>query len=705
MDPDIVTVDAGSNSKNDSFTVARNVGGAFNSVYSVSCRNNIQHMDHGDFDGDDYQDIVVHRIKIASSDYDNDNRDHILFYRNNNSDDFELQKEIVLDDSRYIDVSRIMVADYDNDSDPDILYWSRDKNIIGWLENTGDWNFSAGSIDLEGSYDIDPDEVFFFDLTGEGYWEIMAVGDYRNDYVMALFGYDVLNRTFILLDRTPVDDFGGTWVEIVDVLVHDINGDGYPDMIIVAHVSASQTIMTTFLSGPNPSGLPVQSEFSLYETAAILVPEDIEEAHWLEVLDIEVDGDMDIVSVNRENGIVQYFIQRSPYFPEKLMVYGGEMDENKPSLLNVGGYLKKEVEIDFINSSRTYFDQRLPVGPVTEFPLNLSCSNADGTVTVSDLHVTYRLPDVIITNLSFDRAVEGGDLRMDITVSNGGIPVTDVNIVFYDNGDRIAEVLIPEIPSGGTVNETAEWDIPFFSGAGERHEISVVIDPDGMIVESNESNNRASGWVYVRTSTATRGTIYTVLQGFVFFAALWTVSEYAGYIDRRDYNLAGNSIWRAEEAIKFAKKHGIEPPPGVRMFYRQAKMALKGHDFDQAAKWVEELKYTLRGAMMTTLPMIEVDTSSLKDMKAGRWNHREILVSNIGNTNASEVEIIFHSGMPVKGRLHRMRMHRGKKTRILVGFMPFRRGEFNVDVDIAYKRAFDGATFYKRINEMVIVED
>jgi len=704
QDMDIVTADVGYSDGNDRFSVAENINGAFPSMYIVpNVVDDISHMDHGDFDGDGDQDLVV-SFKKPGPPYN-----HLGFYRNDDGrGDFVLQKEIVLDESRSLSLQGLEVMDYDGDGDDDVLYWTRGHPArVGWAGNRGGWNFSLDSMSITaddvffydlGFLNVSGKGVLYYELAGDGYPEIIIL---KGDTPVV---YPNINGSFV---NYPMSFNLGSVIdsveEVMDLLAADVNADGHPDLVMVLKRTDGIHLMITLLSGPNPgdTGLPGETALFLRSELPFQGTPDF---HHLLAMDLERDGDMDVVAVDSTapSRTITRYVRRSTGSPVSLKVYGGV--ESRRTIFFRSGIFQGEEELDFSDSVRAYLNDTLPVGPVTRYPLVFACNNDDGAVELTGLKVRYRVPELFVTDLSFGRAEEGKGLEITAEVANAGSAAHGVGLVFYDNGERIGELTIPEVPALGTVSASMEWDIPFFEGAGKGHNISAELDPGNMITESDEDNNRAYGEIYLRTSTAVRGTFFTLLECLVFFATLWTVREYSGYVNRKNYNLTGDSIWMAEEAMKFSRRHGIEPPPEVRLLYRRARLALRSQQFAEAAETVKDLKVVLRSTMEAAYPDIRVDLTSLRQMTYGRWNHMEIVVSNMGNTHASEVELVFHSGMPVKGRLHRMRLDRGKRKRVLVGFMPFRPGEFAVDVDISYKRAFDGAVHYGRVREMVHCE-
>ena len=110
------------------------------------------------------------------------------------------------------------------------------------------------------------------------------------------------------------------------------------------------------------------------------------------------------------------------------------------------------------------------------------------------IQTTVKRPDLEIyaADIILPVDVKEGDLAQLIAkVTNvGNAKARDVEIVFYDNigydGEEIDSTSIT-IPVGDSVTVTGDWDV----GAGKYY-ITVIVDENEEIVESNEGNNKAT---------------------------------------------------------------------------------------------------------------------------------------------------------------------------------------------------------------------
>ena len=96
--------------------------------------------------------------------------------------------------------------------------------------------------------------------------------------------------------------------------------------------------------------------------------------------------------------------------------------------------------------------------------------------------------------------LEGEEVEISAKIHNRGKPVQNVKVGFYDGDPESGGILIKEmiiystILSGESEIIKVSWDTV---GVAEDHDIYVVIDPEDMIVEENEGNNKASAGITV----------------------------------------------------------------------------------------------------------------------------------------------------------------------------------------------------------------
>ena len=82
------------------------------------------------------------------------------------------------------------------------------------------------------------------------------------------------------------------------------------------------------------------------------------------------------------------------------------------------------------------------------------------------------------------------DARITAVIHNqGDIPVSNVDVAFYDGVSLIGNALIPgPLVGGGQATAEVIWDVPVVVGP---HQISVVVDPFGLLGDVDPGNNTA----------------------------------------------------------------------------------------------------------------------------------------------------------------------------------------------------------------------
>lgn len=116
----------------------------------------------------------------------------------------------------------------------------------------------------------------------------------------------------------------------------------------------------------------------------------------------------------------------------------------------------------------------------------------EGDETNNDLTVTYSTaaPDLIVTSIMWSppNRIDTENVTMHITVQNKGLGTSSASrLDFYADGFLDSYIYFEPLSSGYSNTKTFSW----FPGA-EEHILSVIIDPDNWIFESDESNNTYS---------------------------------------------------------------------------------------------------------------------------------------------------------------------------------------------------------------------
>lgn len=135
--------------------------------------------------------------------------------------------------------------------------------------------------------------------------------------------------------------------------------------------------------------------------------------------------------------------------------------------------------------------------------INSNVSNSDSTFIMEwIINVLYK-PDLVMNleNISFSYVpseVENGEVKENVNVTinaavynNGSGDATNINVSFYDGSagpdNNIANLTIINISAGTSQNASINW-----TSIIGTHDISIEVDPENSIVETDDGNNIAS---------------------------------------------------------------------------------------------------------------------------------------------------------------------------------------------------------------------
>ncbi|RMF40340.1 MAG: hypothetical protein D6753_11895, partial [Planctomycetota bacterium] len=115
--------------------------------------------------------------------------------------------------------------------------------------------------------------------------------------------------------------------------------------------------------------------------------------------------------------------------------------------------------------------------------------NENNNATTRTLTVLDTVPELAPVDILFSDPAPATSQAVMITAlvrNNGGAEATNVGVQFFDNGSPLGAAVIPVLPGEGATTSVAIQSTIEVAGM---HAISVVVDPDDLITELNESNN------------------------------------------------------------------------------------------------------------------------------------------------------------------------------------------------------------------------
>ncbi|UCG70563.1 MAG: hypothetical protein JSV09_05975, partial [Thermoplasmata archaeon] len=91
-------------------------------------------------------------------------------------------------------------------------------------------------------------------------------------------------------------------------------------------------------------------------------------------------------------------------------------------------------------------------------------------------------------------------------------------------------------------------------------------------------------------------------------------------------------------------------------------------------------------------------------MEADAWNKCSVEIENIGNLLAKNVDIVFRGDVEVKGIERIEKLDAGENMQMEIGLKPKKDGELDMDVYLAYQRAFDDRIYQLNLAKKLIVD-
>jgi gliding motility-associated-like protein len=209
------------------------------------------------------------------ADFDNDGKRDLFLYGINNAGNrvsilYQQKNESFIEINRLIGFSsgKAVIFDYNNDGKKDIFITGLDQNIVkkSYLyQNNGDFNFTAKNTGIDA---ITSGDIVTADVDGDGWPDLIITGSNQNNKrICKLY----LNRqgSFIEKANTFTDSLSNSHVS-----VSDINNDGKPDVIFTGTDNRLfyQTVMYLNLGNGN---FERNTSLSLPVTSAAILNTDL----------------------------------------------------------------------------------------------------------------------------------------------------------------------------------------------------------------------------------------------------------------------------------------------------------------------------------------------------------------------------------------------------------------------------------------------
>ncbi len=198
--------------------------------------------------------------------------DHFYWYENTDSSAFTYQSHYIGEYTGY--VRSLHVADFDNDSDMDIIYCEM-MGLSLWKENDGSQNFSTETIS---GWEVFISDACEADFDNDGLMDIISASNHYLDTAHIVWRQNLGDNTYydsVLFGVDPISSLA----------VKDLDGDLDEDFLYLSNQGEYR--MLTWRENVNSSNFIVHEidTVDLYNTE-------------LSIIDLDGDNDQDIVSYN-----------------------------------------------------------------------------------------------------------------------------------------------------------------------------------------------------------------------------------------------------------------------------------------------------------------------------------------------------------------------------------------------------------------------
>jgi hypothetical protein len=140
---------------------------------------------------------------------------------------------------------------------------------------------------------------------------------------------------------------------------------------------------------------------------------------------------------------------------------------------------------------------------------------------------------------------------------------------------------------------------------------------------------------------------------------------------------------------------------------KQAENEIEANNFKGAMELIERARSmtssTVQDFIQDKFPKLTLKLPET-GMEADAWNKCIIEIANIGNLIAKNVDMSFRGNVEVKGIERIDKLGVGEKRRMEIGVKPKEAGELDVDVFLAYQRAFDDTIYQLDLAKKIIAD-
>jgi type IX secretion system substrate protein/VCBS repeat protein len=233
------------------------------------------YVDYGDIDGDNNLDILASAYAGAK----------LAWWQNSGEDSIVWTKQII--DNQFDDAHEIMPFDINLDGDMDVIGVSAGLNTIAYYLNDGNypvtWTKYVVDNDFPGARSVDA-----ADIDNDG--DIDLVGAALDSHEVVYWcneGGEPIEWTKIVISNS--------FALSHKVVFEDINNDGWPDILGTAYTDG----VKIWINSGEPGYIYHWTESIVSELSSAVI------SHFI---DVENDGDLDVVSTYQGRGLIELYI-------------------------------------------------------------------------------------------------------------------------------------------------------------------------------------------------------------------------------------------------------------------------------------------------------------------------------------------------------------------------------------------------------------
>lgn len=380
----------------------------------------------GDFDNDGDQDIFgISSFFQSPSDF--------YFFKNEGSLNFIIKNKIKDIDSN----CRPASGDFDKDGDIDIIISKGANKTLTLLENDGAGNFTEKSLNIDGPFVIE-----LYDLENDG--DLDIIGNYLSKYTVDVF---INNGNLNFTKKNIIKDN----FDLEFSKASDLDKDGDIDVIVGLNSFSGEQILVYYNDGNNTFSKTVVAKDNSELVTAI------------DVVDLDKDGNLDIISTNKYDGINAYLKKGNVFELKNLISYSG----------SGSGYVSI-VASDFDNDGNI----DLMTGDGGQGPMKWFKNLGTASLEFEKLDVSGISPAYSMKSLDFD-----GDGDKDVLTVNGDLWLLENNIPQVNSNAEVLNTagvkILPNPSSDYLTIPLEENSIKNF----------IIVDVNGQIVSRSFSGN------------------------------------------------------------------------------------------------------------------------------------------------------------------------------------------------------------------------